>query len=384
MTQERVHWIGTTGFDYKQRRNFTDLPLQKYRYRRVYNYLSPFMRLYYGLRHRHHPLAGNLYADLGLNQCDLHHFFFTVSMGPVPWVVSFSDVVPRWIINTENKIGFGLRLLAGEYCKQLIALSENCYQNQLRFLARYPRWRDLIVSKLRVMPPAQPLLIRDYADKALDANALTLTLVGEDFFRKGGKEVLRAVTALLQEGYALRLNIVSTLNYGDYASRSTKADRLEAERIISAYPRQIKLYRRLPNEVVLELFKGTHVGLLPTYDDAYGYSVLEAQAAGCPVITTDVRVMPEINGEPYGWLIETPRGEWGTAVLDTSADRERFSRMVTDGLYATLKAIADAPDLVRARGVSAMERIRCFHNPQKNAMELERLYDAILNGELAS
>jgi glycosyltransferase involved in cell wall biosynthesis len=382
MSVERARRVGTTGFDYLQKRNFADLPLRKYRYQNVHNYLSPFLALYHRLRGRANPYAGNLHYDPGFSRCELLHFFNTISLGRIPWVVSFSDFVPRWRIHTRQLEETGVRLLAGPHCKQLIALSQCNFDNQRRYLEQFPAYRERIAAKMRIMPPAQPALIQDYADKPLADDALTLTLVGGDFFRKGGKEILRAVAALLQEGYALRLNIVSPLNYGDYASRSTKADRLEAERIIAAHPRQIKLYRRLPNAAVLELFKRTHVGLLPTYDDTYGYSVLEAQAAGCPVITTDIRVMPEINGEPYGWLIETPRDAWGKAVLHTPAERERFSRLVTDGLYAALKAIADVPDLVRVKGESALARIRCFHSPQKNAMELEDLYDAIAEGKL--
>ena len=49
-------------------------------------------------------------------------------------------------------------------------------------------------------------------------------------------------------------------------------------------------YETLPNDYVLELMREQHVGLLPTWSDTYGYSVLEFQGIGVPVITTNVNV----------------------------------------------------------------------------------------------
>ena len=39
----------------------------------------------------------------------------------------------------------------------------------------------------------------------------------------------------------------------------------------------------------------SHIGLLPTYNDSYGYSVIEFFSYGCPVITTNILALPEIN-----------------------------------------------------------------------------------------
>lgn len=380
MTGQNTRLVGTTGFDYKQRRNFVDLPLTRYRFREVHSYVSPLIATYYRLRGKPNPFAGNIHYDPGFDRCELIHFFNTISFGRRPWVVSFSDFVPRWRIHTRQLEEAGVRQLAGTRCKQLIALSRRSYEAQVRYLDGFPAYRDAILPKMRVMHPAQPLLVENYADKPLPSNALVLSIVGGDFFRKGGKEILRVVTALLDEGWDIQLNIVSELSYGDYASRSTLADREEAERIIERYSDSITLYPNLPNEAVLDLFRRTHVGLLPTYDDTYGYSVLEAQAAGCPVITTDVRVMSEINGDDYGWLIRVPQDAWGKARLNTAGERERFSQLVMEALYAALEALASSPDVVREKGVRCLERIACFHSPEKNAAELEQIYDSIVGG----
>lgn len=52
--------------------------------------------------------------------------------------------------------------------------------------------------------------------------------------------------------------------------------------------------------------KKSDVGLLPTWADTYGYSVLEFQACGCPVISSNTRGLPEINNNEAGWIINMP------------------------------------------------------------------------------
>jgi len=49
------------------------------------------------------------------------------------------------------------------------------------------------------------------------------------------------------------------------------------------------------------------LALLPTCAETHGDVVLEAQANGCPVITTDIRTLPEINPSEIGYLIEVPK-----------------------------------------------------------------------------
>jgi glycosyltransferase involved in cell wall biosynthesis len=54
----------------------------------------------------------------------------------------------------------------------------------------------------------------------------------------------------------------------------------EAKAIISRHPDRILHFTGIPNSEVIDLLKRTHVSLLPTWAETYGYSVLEAQACG--------------------------------------------------------------------------------------------------------
>ena len=71
----------------------------------------------------------------------------------------------------------------------------------------------------------------------------------------------------------------------------------------------IKYYARLNNADILNLIRECHIGLLPTLGDTFGFSVLEMQSMGCPVITTNRMALPEINDGEKGWVINTKKIE---------------------------------------------------------------------------
>jgi len=129
---------------------------------------------------------------------------------------------------------------------------------------------------------------------------------------------------------------------------------------------------------VLELLKQAEVGLLPSYADTYGLSVLEAQACGKPVITTDIRALPEINPETAGWLIKVPKNELGEALYTTPEERAELSNEIQTGLEAIVRSIIDDPSQIAIKGTAALARIRQQHDPQMYAEALRQIYHLAL------
>lgn len=74
--------------------------------------------------------------------------------------------------------------------------------------------------------------------------------------------------------------------------------------------------------------KNSHVGLLQTWSDTYGYSVLEFQACACSVITTDLRALPEINNNEVGWLIELPKNIFKELVLEDEEHKNKICKII--------------------------------------------------------
>lgn len=253
----------------------------------------------------YHPLFKGLFFNPFINRNKEFHFFNTILIGNNPFEVTFETTLPRLGKAPKWLYKLAIKQLVKPNCKKIYALSQCAYNLQKEYLQNeWPKHSAKILAKMEVKLPYQEPIISDYSEKKIPQDQIIFTLVGADFFRKGGMEVLIAFDQLIPTHPQLQLNIVSSLNYGDYATNTTEEDQKAALQIIKKYPKNIHHFPSLPNSKVIELYKNSHVGLLPTWADSFGYSVLEAQAAGCPCITTDIRALPEINNDDIGWIIE--------------------------------------------------------------------------------
>jgi glycosyltransferase involved in cell wall biosynthesis len=374
--------VGTNHRGYANDRNIADLPFQRYRVVRCRNAYRLPNFLYFKAKGAMHPSWPFLHWDGGMANYDLLHFFNGISLGKKPWLSTFETFLPRWAAYGNRPIEKGLEKMAGNACKRLIALSHCTAEIQRQFLDG-KAFSAEILQKVSVLQPPQAALIADVdllakAEERQRTGKIRLAFVGADFFRKGGLETLRAVNILLKKGLPLQLEIVSAMNFGDYASQSTSADLAEAMQIIQAHPQAIFLHRNLPNSEVLGLFRRSDVGLLPTWADTYGYSALEAMAAGCAVVSTDIRALPEINDTETGWLIPTEKDSWGNAMLGNAQERKAFSLHLEDQLLATFEEMIRNPVQILTKSQAGLKRIREKHDPGRAATTLEEWYDQAL------
>ncbi len=376
--------VGTNHGGYANERNISGLPFQKYKVVRCRNFYRAANYLHFKLRgqmHRYYPF---LHWDAGFSNYDLLHFFNGISLGNRPWISTFETFLPRWAAYGGKRIDWGLRKLAGPACKRLIALSACTQEIQRQFLQDHAAFADEINAKVSVLQPSQRLLLgpmeldAKLAEPIASKGSIRCLFVGADFFRKGGLEMLQAMDILLQSGAALSLDIVSAMQGGDYASHSTDRELELAMAIIARHPNQMVLHRSLPNADVLALCRKADLGLLPTWADTYGYSALEFMAAGCPVISSDIRALPEINGPDRGWLIPCSKDSWGNALIGSTAERADFSKRLRESLVETLSGILQQPDVVQEKGRRAYSHVQTHHAPANAATTLEKWYDEAL------
>lgn len=317
----------------------------------------------------------NLYWHPFKSRKATFHFFNGICLSRQQWVSTFETTLPRLgrVSSFVNKMA--VRKMAQKNCLQLIAISECTFNLQKKFLeTAHPDMSSIILNKTIVLHPPQQVLINNLESKSY-TNSINFVFIGADFFRKGGLECLKAFEKIEKSNYSnWHLSIISSLQINDYASHSTSKELAEALDIINSNSKQITLYRSLPNNKVINILKQSHIGLLPTYADTYGYSVLEAQACGCPVITTDIRALPEINNNDCGWVINVPKDASGNGILKTAEERIQFSQTIEEDLYKIVKEILDNPASIQSKGEKALARIKEHHDPDKHSQRLVDIY----------
>jgi glycosyltransferase involved in cell wall biosynthesis len=365
--------VGVNILNYATKRNFMSLRLKKYQFQYIKNnlYNKYFQKvingnLLYIFEHLHYNYKPR--------RCDIYHFFNSISLGKTPWIVTFESFLPRWGTKTDKYFKFGMKKLASKSCVRLLPFSKNTYDIQCRYLENFPQYKDTIQDKMVVLHPPQKVLIHDYQSKQTDPNSINFVMVGHQFFRKGGMEVLRAFDRLIEKKLPIKLCIISGFTK-DYLNLYSESKIMEAGKIIEKHNKNISHFTSLPNDQVMSIIKNSHIGLLPTYADTYGYFVLESQACGCPVITTNVRSLPEINDNSVGWVIKIPKDEWGNGDVWKPDKRPAISRLIEENLYQIINAIVDKPQGIKEKGKRSIQRIIKHHNIDDRAKELEKIYD---------
>lgn len=306
----------------------------------------------------------------------IRHFFNGISYNSLPWVTTFETSLPRYSKPSWTKQG--IKRLASPSCKKIIALSSCAYNIQLNYLSQnFPTFYEAIKKKMIVLHPPQKLIIDNIASKPkLDKEnpKLIFTFVGNEFFRKGGREVLNVFKKICLQHPNIKLNIISNFSPDSYASATTKQDVEQLKNEFPELPANIHILGSIKNEQVLQILCNSHVALLPTYADTYGYFVLEAQACGCPVISTDIRALPEINNNECGWVINVPKDENGNAIINTQEQRQAFSANLQEKLESIVQKIICNPAVILDKGQKALGQIKTKHSPHLHANSLLTIY----------
>lgn len=370
----RIKFIGTKALTYPEIRNFAGHNYTNFRFKKVIDFYKFPTYILFKLIGKINRKWLNSFMDWGLNKCDFYHFFNVINRGNKPTITTYETVLPRWN-DTAEDFNKGFEILSQKNCIQLIALSQSAYNRQARVIEQYrPDLYKTIMQKNRVILPPQINFIEDINEKRPILKTIVFTMVGADFFRKGGQAILNAFEHLILENKPVHLNIVSTLNYGDYASKTSKKDFEKAQNLIKKYPNQISYFNSLSNDDVKKLLIDTDVALLPSIAETFGYFILEAQAAGCPVITSDIRAMPEINNETRGWLINICKVNSDEADLQNPED---LITKISNQLLEICYEILNNPTIIRQKGTAALDNILKNHSPKQHKEMLESIYNSI-------
>ena len=393
--------IGILSKNYAAKRLFLNkVPNVQYKDIRFYNlYLwrnaHLWLLIYFGLLHMPTdiliPKLFYHFKAICPTQCNIYHFFNTICYSKKQlWVISIESAVPWFVeivkcvedpnpdfssIKNNKKIKHALQYLSRPNCLGLIALS-NCSKNiQNEILNIFPELKTSIEKKLITVQPPQDLIIKSIEEKKLqyDNEPLTFIFVGKDYFRKGGRETLQVLTNLHNK-YNFNLILISDLKITETKYLITEQDKDEAIKLIKENSSWIEHHTYLANNLVLEKIKSSHIALLPTWMDTYGYSILECQACGTPVISTSLRALTEINNDKVGWLIKVPVNKLNNPILTTKEERRIFRKELLEGLETTIEYVLRNRNEIKEKAQNCILQISQNHSPESYKEKLKTIY----------
>ena len=300
------------------------------------------------------------------------------------WVATFEKTFPEYF-SEENRINYRLMrrqlpLILSDQCIAILPMSKWAHNYELWLLSQFANSEEIdrIKSKMTVLYPPQEILIteEEIRNKFNDMRELRFLYVGGQVKRKGGAEVLRAFQQLSKQYDSFTLTFIGKLG-DNYNNFYLDEEELREIRAIIANADWLDYHEKVPNDEVIKYAKQAHVGLLPTMGDTFGFSVLEMQACGCPVITTDRQALSEINNNHCGWLINTkdiqlPHGDdFGHYTRD---EVDSLSRIVSADLVKQLSGIMKNKESLYYKASHALSRIEKQHSAYKYGEKLKNVY----------
>jgi glycosyltransferase involved in cell wall biosynthesis len=119
--------------------------------------------------------------------------------------------------------------------------------------------------------------------------------------------------------------------------------------------------------------KQAHFYVFPTLNDTFGYSVLEAQACGADVISTNVFAMPEVNSTETGLVMPLPLDERREFHWNPNFEREKAN--LVDALEHALSIAMDMPAARRQQlAEAATAQLRARHDPEQHRQQISSIY----------
>jgi glycosyltransferase involved in cell wall biosynthesis len=106
------------------------------------------------------------------------------------------------------------------------------------------------------------------------------------------------------------------------------------------------------NAALAALYSGAELLLFPSLEEGFGWPIIEAQACGCPVLTTGKDPMMEVGGNAAFYIADPTDAEAGAAAVEkllaqkesvrtavVRAGRENAARFSTERMIREYEAI---------------------------------------------
>ena len=280
-----------------------------------------------------------------------HMFHANLLASLVGWIANVPVVIAtRHTVEMGGAAREWVNCVTVALCDAMVVVSNQVHEVQLR-----QPWID--PTKLVVIPNGVPVETATCCSPestqalrqewGIDADVLVVGTVARLGPEKGHAYLLEAVAEVLKQVLQTRLLLV-----GDGPMRSQLEDRAKALGVADSI-----VFAGLRHDVqtILSLFD---LFVLPSLWEGLPMAVLEAMAAGLPVVATAVGGTPEVVVDGVTGLLVPPR--------DPHALAEAILRLLRD------------PDLRKRMGGAGRERVAAHFSVEQMVQRTEKLYEHLL------
>lgn len=320
------------------------------------------------------------------------HFFNSITKSTVPWISTYETCIPRlntmsFLKGTESAnqqqkerqyAEKYVKILANDACKKIIALSKINQKIQEDFLDFFPDDKEKITGKMIQLYPAQKKLVsREFVESKSINNPIRFLFVGKFFNLKGGNDIVDVFHKIYQEtNFQFELTLVSLEDMNNHAF----GEYLDSPEYFVSTKQKIEdcpfieLIHYVENTELLEMMKSYDVGILPSWSDTFGYSILEMQASGIPVISSNVRAFEEINNEETGWMIHLPVSKHKEIHFESLEDKHNQRHTMQQQLETIVLDILAHPEQTKEKSLAAYDQVTTQHSVEDYFQTLNQIY----------
>lgn len=335
--------------------------------------------------------ALTVFNPLPPRRFDLIHAFNRIPIEPLPFIIGFESHLPRaYGLEDTSYFQTVSGILAGERCRRIIAISEHA-RRTFRATHRESGFLDRLEPKLGMRYPN--IDIPDIADRMAGApiEPFIVSFVGNHFGRKGGCVAVRLAEIAHERRLPVEVNIVSTLEAGAGVWTDPPRSGFFAPYFALLGLPNVRHRRSLSNAAVQQLLSRSHLCLLTTFSDTFGYSAIESMANWTPVLATRQSALPEfvIHGET-GLLLDLPVNELGDWVHSASPERHapgfeaiyagEIERLAQASIQAIEALMAEPARLAAMRRAARAKSVTLFDSRKAN-IYWDRLYHLVAEGQ---
>ena len=212
--------------------------------------------------------------------------------------------------------------------KHFISISKKTRDDLQRFGQVSPATSDVVYNGLNYpyapMPPSEALRILSLAGLPAPANGMLLHLGGSQWYKNLTGVIRLYIAYAKSEANPLPLWCVSP------------PPNSKVQMLLKEVPSQgqVLFFQGIDNQALQAAYSIARVFIFPSLAEGFGWPIIEAQASGCPVITSNAAPMNEIGGPAATYI----------PLLKFTDDAESWAQ---NGL-AILKSILALPETQRS------------------------------------